>query len=96
MLVAAAVAGERLTLPADEETQLAVAYLVAATVGLFLLVLYVVRRWTASATSYVFVLMPVVAIALGALVADEPIALTTIVGGAIVCAGVYVGATRRG
>lgn len=96
LLVVAAVAGERLVLPADGETQLAVAYLVAATIGLFLLVLFVVQRWTASASSYVFVLMPVVAVALGALVADEAIAMTTIIGGAIVCVGVYIGAARRG
>ncbi len=96
LLIVAAAAGERLTLPADRETQLAVAYLVAATIGLFLLVLFVVQRWTASASSYVFVLMPVVAIALGALVADEAIEATTILGGAVVCVGVYAGAARRG
>ncbi len=96
LLAVAAGAGERFALPTAGETQFAVAYLVAATVGLFLLVLVVVQRWTASATSYIFVLMPVIAIALGALVADEPITVTTIVGGAIVCAGVYVGAARRG
>jgi drug/metabolite transporter (DMT)-like permease len=95
LLVVAGLSGERLALPADEETQLAVAYLVAATVGLFLLALVVVQRWTASAASYAFVLMPVVAVILGALVADEAIAVTTIIGGAIVGAGVYVGATRR-
>lgn len=96
LLIVAAAAGERLVLPAEGETQLALAYLVAATVGLFLLVLVVVQRWAASATSYVFVLMPIVAVALGALVADEAITLTTIVGGAVVCAGVYVGAAHRG
>lgn len=97
VLVGAAVAaGERLVLPAGGETRLALAYLVAATVGLFLLTLVVVQRWAASAASYVFVLMPVIAVGLGALLADEPITATTIVGGAIVCAGVYVGAARRG
>jgi drug/metabolite transporter (DMT)-like permease len=96
LFLAAGAAGERLVLPADGKTQFALTYLVAATVGLFLLVLVVVQRWTASATSYVFVLMPVVAVALGALVADEPITVTTIVGGAVVCAGVYVGAAGRG
>jgi drug/metabolite transporter (DMT)-like permease len=95
LLVVAAAAGERLAFPADGETQFAVAYLVAATVGLFLLVLVVVQRWTASATSYAFVLMPVIAVVLGALVADEPIAATTVVGGVIVGVGVYVGAARR-
>jgi drug/metabolite transporter (DMT)-like permease len=97
LLVAAAVAGESFALPAEGETQLAVLYLVAATVGLFLLVLYVVQRWTASATAYVFVLMPIVALAVGALIADEEITATTILGGAVVCAGVYLGAlSRRG
>ena len=94
LLIVAGAAGESFALPAEGETQLAIAYLVAATVGLFLLVLVVVQRWSASATSYVFVLMPVVAIALGAVVADEPITVTTLVGGAIVAAGVYIGAAR--
>ena len=58
-------------------------------------VLVVVQRWTASSTSYIFVLMPVVAVALGALVADERITATTILGGGIVCAGVYLGALAR-
>jgi drug/metabolite transporter (DMT)-like permease len=96
LLVAALAAGESLALPRDGETQVALVYLVAATVALFLLVLVVVQRWTASATSYIFVLMPVVAIAVGALLADEPITATTVAGGALVCAGVYVGASRRG
>jgi drug/metabolite transporter (DMT)-like permease len=95
LIVFAAVAGDRLALPAHDDTQLALGYLVAATVGLFLLTLVVVQRWTASVTSYAFVLMPVVAIAVGALVADEAIAATTVAGGAIVGAGVYVGAARR-
>lgn len=95
LLVVSAATGERLVLPNAGETQLAVAYLVAATVGLFLLVLFVVQRWAASAAAYVFVLMPVVAIVMGALVADEAITLTTVVGGAIVGAGVYIGAARQ-
>ena len=96
LLAVAGASGERLVLPSGGETRLAVAYLVVATVGLFLLVLFVVQRRAASATAYIFVLMPVVAIVVGALVADESITLTTVVGGAIVCAGVYVGATRPG
>jgi drug/metabolite transporter (DMT)-like permease len=87
--------GERLALPTGDEAQVALIYLVGATVGLFLLALVVVQRWTASATSYAFVLMPVVAIALGALLADEAIAVATIVGAVVGGAGVYVGAFRR-
>ena len=44
------------------------------------------QPWTASSTSYIFVLMSVVAVALGARVADERITVTTIIGGGIVCA----------
>jgi drug/metabolite transporter (DMT)-like permease len=95
LLVVAWASGDRLALPHEGETQLALAYLVAATVVLFLLVLFVVQRWTASATSYLFVLMPVVALVMGALLLDEAITATTVAGGAIVCGGVYVGAARR-
>ena len=78
LLVVSAAAGETLALPKEGKPQIAVIYLVAATVGLFSLVLLVVQRWTASATSYVFVAMPIVAVALGALIADERITLTTV------------------
>ena len=92
LLVVAATAGESLVLPEEAKTQVAVLYLVAATVGLFLAVLFVVQRWRASAASYIFVSMPVVAIVLGALILDERITLTTVLGAAIVLAGVYLGA----
>ena len=95
LVAASTIAGETLALPRDGETQLALAYLVAATVGLFVFVLVVVQRWTASSTAYIFVLMPIVAVAAGALVADEQITATTLLGGAVVCAGVYVGALAR-
>ena len=95
LIAVAALAGETLALPHEGETQLAVAYLVAATVGLFVFVLVVIQRWTASTTSYIFVLMPVVAVVTGALLADEEITLTTLLGGAVVSAGVYVGAIAR-
>jgi len=95
LLALSAAAGERLAVPEDGETRLALLYLVAGTVGLFMFVLLVVRRWTASSTSYIFVLMPVVAVAVGALLADEQITATTLVGGGIVCAGVYLGALAR-
>ena len=95
LLAASLLAGETLALPRETETQLAVAYLVAATVALFVFVLVVVQRWEASRTAYIFVLMPVTAIVAGALLADEPITATTLLGGAIVVTGVYVGALRR-
>lgn len=40
-------------------------FIAASGVGVFLMVLVVVQGWTASSTPYIFVLMPVVAVALG-------------------------------
>ncbi|MDP8956197.1 MAG: EamA family transporter [Actinomycetota bacterium] len=62
------------------------------SIVLFVTYLFVLRRWTASGTSYVFVLFPVVAVAFGALFQDERITLGLVLGGLLVIAGVYVGA----
>ena len=69
--------------------------MVAGSVGLFYLIVFVIRRWTASATAYSLTLMPVVAVTLGALLADEPITPEVIVGALLVVVAVYVGAVRR-
>jgi drug/metabolite transporter (DMT)-like permease len=95
LLAVAVLRGDSLSLPREGDTQLAVLYLVASTVGLFLCVLYVVQRWTASATAYTFVSMPLVAVLAGAALLDEKITLAVLAGGAIVVAGVYVGAISR-
>src|ERR671910_654257 len=92
LLAFAVLSGEELALPRETDTQLAVAYLVAATVGMFLCILYVVQRWTASATAYTFVSMPIVAVIAGAIALDEDVTAAVVAGGAIVVAGVYVGA----
>jgi drug/metabolite transporter (DMT)-like permease len=69
------------------------AYLVViGSVVVFVLFLYVVSRWTASATSYVWPLLPLVAIPFSALVTREPVTPRLLVGGAFVLAGVYLGA----
>ena len=44
---------------------------------------------------HVFVLIPIVALAVGWLIADEEITATTILGAAVVFAGVYLGALAR-
>ena len=95
LLLFSRVAGEEWTLPEQGTTRLALVYLLAGTVGLFVLVLVVVQRWTASATAYLFVLMPIVAALVGALVADEPITANLAFGAAVVFLGVYVGALSR-
>lgn len=65
---------------------------VVGSAGLFWLYLYVIERWTASATSYALTLMPVVAIALGTVVADEELSAQLVIGSACVLVAVYVGA----
>ncbi|HEV3471662.1 MAG TPA: EamA family transporter [Actinomycetota bacterium] len=85
--------GERWTLPATSQTWFVVGWLVVAgSVGLFVLFLFVIARWTASASVYALTLMPLVAVTLGALLKDEPITTELIVGGALVLFAVYIGA----
>ena len=97
LLAFSGAAGEPWTLPRRSDSLLAVAYLVTiGSVGLFVLVLLVVRRWTASATSYMFVLFPVVTLALGALLAGEPVTGEAVAGAALVMAGVWFGALSPG
>jgi drug/metabolite transporter (DMT)-like permease len=92
LLALAVVVGEPLALPQRTVTWAVLAYLVVATIVLFMLVLYVLNRWTASATSYSFLLLPLVSLALAAVLRGEPVRSGFLVGGAIVLVGVYVGA----
>jgi len=79
--------------PVRPSTWIAVLYLVflGSTVT-FLLVLYVLTRWTASATSYQLVLMPIVTVLSAAWIANETINAAFVAGGGLVLAGVYIGA----
>lgn len=96
LALVAIVGGEPLILPDRPETWLAMAYLIGpGSIAVFLLVLYILERWTASATSYAFLLFPLVAIAFGALLLEEAVQPSFVVGGAIVLAGVYLGAVYR-
>jgi drug/metabolite transporter (DMT)-like permease len=89
--------GEPRTLPAENATWLAIAYLVSfGSVAVFALALRVLHEWPASKAAYQFLLMPLVTVAVAAsLVGDVP-SPGFLVGGAIVLLGVYIGAfTRR-
>jgi len=93
LLALSLVAGESLVVPSQAGTLAAVAYLVlVGSVALFMLFLYVIERWTASATSYSLLLMPLPAAVGGALLLGEPITLALILGGALILLGVYLGA----
>ena len=97
LIIGSLLMGERWALPNETNTWLALSWLVLlGSVGLFQLFLYVVRRWTASATVYAITGMPVVAVALGAVMLGQPVTLAVLVGGVMVIAAVYVGASRQG
>ena len=93
LLPLSALTGEEWSLSAGSDSWLAIAYLVLlGSVGVFGLFIYVLNHWPASRASYQFVLMPFVAAIAAWLLLDEPISGGLVVGGAIVLAGVYVGA----
>jgi drug/metabolite transporter (DMT)-like permease len=97
LLIMSLVAGERWTVPAQQDTLLAVVYLVTiGSVGLFVLTLLVVRLWTASATAYMFVLFPVGAMLLDSWLLDAPLTIRGISGAVVVMASVWFGALSPG
>lgn len=97
LLALSAAVGESWFLPREGEAVWAVAYLVTlGSIGLFVLVLLVVRRWTASATSYMFVLFPVATLALEAWILDEPVTAQAATGAVVVMIGVWFGALSPG
>ena len=93
LLVLSVAVGERQAMPQAPGTWTALLYLsVVGSIGLFGLFLAMLRRWTASASSYALVAMPLVAIALGATLRGEAITPIFVAGGALVAVGVYIGA----
>jgi drug/metabolite transporter (DMT)-like permease len=97
LLALSLVASEPRLLPAQSDTRAALGYLVVlGSVVMFSLFLYTLQRWTASAVSYVTLLMPLVTVALAAVLTDERITLSFVLGGAVILAGVYVGAFLKG
>ena len=89
--------GEAHALPQRIETQLTLVYLATVgSIGLFGLFIFVLNRWTVSASSYALVVMPLVALSLGALLRGEAISPFFLVGAAVVAVGVYVGALSKG
>ena len=96
LLVLAAVAREPMTLPTRPDATLAFLYLVTiGSIGLFGGIVYLLQRWTASATAYTTVLFPVVTVAIGAVLAGEVVSPAFVIGAVLVMVGTYVGALAR-
>lgn len=96
LLPLSVLSGEAWAIPGSSEAWIAMAYLVLlGSIALFGLYLYAISRWTASAVSYVTLLMPLVAVPLAAVIFGEQVTLAFLVGGAVALVGVYVGAFLR-
>ncbi|MFN2643276.1 MAG: DMT family transporter [Actinomycetota bacterium] len=81
------------TLPHRRAGWLALGYLVLfGSCVTFLLIVTVINRLTATASSYYFVLFPIVSVLLAAWIAKEPLTASIASGGALVLIGVYIGA----
>ena len=92
LVPASILAGERWILPSQQDTWLAVGYLaVMGSVVVFWLFIHVVRRWTASAASFQFLLIPLATIPYSAVLTGEVVTPLMLIGGAISLFGVYIG-----
>jgi drug/metabolite transporter (DMT)-like permease len=90
---ASLVSGEVWNIPTQTNTWLAFIYLVVfVTVVAFLLYMFVLGKWSASGTSYGFVLVPLVTIVVASTLAGEEITSNFLIGAGLVLAGVLVGA----
>ena len=95
LFVGALAAGETFELPRGAATWTALVYLVTlGSVAVFLLYVFVLRRWAASRAAYAFLFSPIVSLALSAWLDDEPVTAGLVLGGFLVLGGVYVGALR--
>jgi drug/metabolite transporter (DMT)-like permease len=93
LLVVAFLARETPVLPSRPEVWIAFLYLATlGGIGLFIGIVFIVLRWTASASAYVTVLFPVVTVAVGAILAGELVSLQFVAGALLVMLGTYVGA----
>ncbi len=96
LLLVSLVAGESWSLPREPRTIVAFVYLtLVGSVLLFYLYLLVLSRWTASATSYSFLLFPVATVAIAAVLTNERVTWQFLAGAAIALVGVWIGAIRK-
>jgi len=95
LVVISLIAGERWVVPAQPSTLVAYGYIVASTIVLFALVLYILGRWTASAASLQFPIAPLVTVVAASVLAGEGIALAFVLGAVVVLAGVLIASGLR-
>lgn len=102
LVVISRIASEAWVAPSQPATLVAYGYIVASTIVLFAMILYVLGRWSASAASLVFPLQPLVTVVAASILAGEGIAPAFLVGAVVVLLGMLIasgveprGADRR-
>jgi drug/metabolite transporter (DMT)-like permease len=84
--------GEAHGLPTTFDAAWPLVYLtVGGSLGAYVIMSWLVNRWSVTRTAYVTVIVPVIAIALGAVVRHEHLAPSSLAGAAFVLAGLLLG-----
>lgn len=92
LLVTSRGVGEPWRLPALPVTWAALAWLILSASVAFILMVWLLSKWSASATSYSTVLQPLVTVAVASWLAGEQVTVMFAIGGAFALLGVYIGA----
>jgi drug/metabolite transporter (DMT)-like permease len=96
LFILSALSGEVPTLPSSITTWESLIYLILiGSVATFILTIYVINHWTASASSYQYVLFPIITIILGVELAHEAMSGGLVIGTCLVLSGVYIGAIAK-
>ena len=86
------VAGERIGLPAGLEAWIPLLYLtLVGSVGAYVLMAWLIKGWPATRVSFITLVIPIVAVGLGAAVRDEALTPVTVAGSLLVLLGVTLG-----
>lgn len=95
LLAISALTGEAWVVPQESASLISLAFLVFAGSVVFLLMVYVIEHWTASAAAYTMVVMPAITVPVAALMLGESVSALFLLGCAVIFAGLYVGVFYR-
>lgn len=97
LAIASILVKEAWVVPVMTSTWIALSYLVIlVTIVAFIFFLQVLNNWTASGTSYSFVIIPLVTVIISAVLINEKFSANFIIGGSLVLIGVMVGSLMPG
>ena len=90
--IASVLLGEPHVIPSTAKAVWPLMYLtVGGSLGAYVALSWLIARWPVSRTSYITVIVPVIALALGAAFRHEPLGAGSLAGAALVLAGLVVG-----